>query len=580
MLSLDEIGIAHNLKQSSLKDDYLSLYEHEISRRFTCKFNLLIITKEKIDDVTSVYAKKYPEAEITLASYGCVEKKINTPRNVNYYNYSTLDELIPHVSLLRPNVIIEHCSNRKSHKLELLKKLFFILSNGGLYFIQELHAKFIPSLIDCDGPDILDLINEVSQLKISNSERKKNADVHAVAIAECCESVLIKGKLGVLVKNKTSLKGLRDDQARSMIDSGLLRGNIITLNDNSYEFEHSISSKVVNQKRNHPSKFKIPESFLVRYFDVKCEVGQVAYQDGYLLPDSFRIQIKKSLSNKNIAPLIDDFFCLKNSKKEIRHLPGEYFYLDSEHPGHFGHFTSEVVSRLWAWDEIKRISPDAKVLIGLEQGKSLPSFIEAILSSYGINSNDIVTFHDNVIVDVLYAATPYYVINSHINPLIRDVWNRIGSCTINGISGIVGKKLFIARPENGSGDRRKCLNPERLEKIFRDNGFEFYNPEKHSWQDQVRTFSNANVIAGYAGSGSFNMMFSSGIKKVLMIGSTSYTSSNEHYICAIKGFDLTYFVGDSLIKQENGWSVRAAMSDYHFNYERDEQSLIEILNEI
>lgn len=30
MLSLDALGIEHNLKQSSLKDDYLSHYEYEI----------------------------------------------------------------------------------------------------------------------------------------------------------------------------------------------------------------------------------------------------------------------------------------------------------------------------------------------------------------------------------------------------------------------------------------------------------------------------------------------------------------------------------------------------------------------
>jgi len=467
------------------------------------------------------------------------------------------------------------------HKLKLLKKLFFTLSNGGLYFIQELHAKFIPSLIDCDGPDILDLINEVSQLKISTPERKKTADINTIAIAQCCESILIRGKLGVLVKNKTTLKGLRDNQAKNMIDSGILNGEIIITNDNPYEFSHSITSSVINQKKpssRNPSKFKIPETYLFRYQNVNCDVGQIVYKDGYLLPDSFRIQMKKNLANKNITPLVDDFFCLKNNKKEVQHLRGEFLYLDSEHPGHFGHFTSEVISRLWAWSTIKDISPNAKVLIGLEKGKSLPKFMQAILSSFGIENNDIVTFDDKISVDVLYAATPYYVINNHINPLIKNVWDKIGQNTKDGVSGITGNKLFIARPADGGGDRRKCLNAERLENMFRLKGFEFYNPEKHSWKDQVKTFTNAEFIAGYAGSGSFNMMFSSGHKKLIMIGSTSYTSANEHYICTIKGFDLTYFVGDSLIKQENGWSVKAAMSDYYFNYERDEQALIDVLN--
>lgn len=61
MVSLDSIGIEHNLKQSSLKDDYLSLYEYEISRRYNDNFDLLIITNEKIKDVASVYSTRYPK---------------------------------------------------------------------------------------------------------------------------------------------------------------------------------------------------------------------------------------------------------------------------------------------------------------------------------------------------------------------------------------------------------------------------------------------------------------------------------------------------------------------------------------
>lgn len=111
-------------------------------------------------------------------------------------------------------------------------------------------------------------------------------------------------------------------------------------------------------------------------------------------------------------------------------------------------------------------------------------------------------------------------------------------------------------------------------------GFEFYSPEKHSWKDQVKTFSHANIIAGYAGSGTFNTMFAKGEKKLIVIGSDSYTAINEHYICAIKGFDLTYFLGSSLIKHDNGFSGKAFLSDYYFDYERDEQALIDTLNGI
>ena len=580
MLSLDSIGIEHNLKQSSLKDDYLSLYDYEISRRFKDSFDLLIITNEKIQDVASVYSQRYPQSKIKLVTYGKENIALSSFPNVRHFHFFNIEELLSCEEIMSFDVIVEHSSNRKSHKIQLFKNLFLRLSNGGLYFIEELHAKFIQSLTDCEGPDILDIINEISQLKISNIERKNSADAYTLAIADCCESILIRGKLGVLIKNKLTLRGLRNNQAKELIESGILNGRIITINNNPYEYSHEISSTVNlsgNAWRN-PKKFKIPQSFLVQYNNVNCEIGQVAYKDGYLLPDSFRMQYHKKIANRHITPLIDDLFLLKNKKYELTHLKGDYFYLDSEFPCHFGHFTSEVISRLWAWNDVKKLSPDVKVLIGLEKGRTLPSFVESILLGYGIGKEDIITFNDKIKVDTLYSATPYYVIGNHINPAIKDIWNKIGNSTNEGISGIKGKRLFIARPESGG---RKCLNSDRLEKIFKDRGFEFYSPEKHSWKDQVKTFSNVNVIAGYAGSGTFNTMFASGNnKKLVIIGSNSYTAINEHYICASKGFDLTYFLGDSLLAHDNGWSAEAFMSDYNFNYERDEKALIEYLDSI
>ena len=43
-------------------------------------------------------------------------------------------------------------------------------------------------------------------------------------------------------------------------------------------------------------------------------------------------------------------------------LAGDYYNLDCLFDGHFGHLTTEVVSRLWGWDQAKRENPDLKAL--------------------------------------------------------------------------------------------------------------------------------------------------------------------------------------------------------------------------
>lgn len=579
MHSLDALGIELKLNQSSLKNDYLSFYEEKITARFNSSFRLLIVTNERPIETARMYATRFPFAEVVAISYGVSSHTEFSIDNITYIQLKSFDDLIKKSSTLGYfNVIVEHSSNKKSHKIAILKSFYMYLREKGYFFIEELHAKFIPQLVDCAGDDVLDMLSKACNLKIADNQCRKEADRFLIALSDSCDSILIRGKMGVIDKSKPTLKGIRTDLAIDLISKGSLSGAVLLSDANNYQFEHKNPSRV-NLAKNawrHPKSFTIQDSHITVFENVLCEPGQVVHKDGYLLHDSFRMQHHKKLANKNIQPLDNEFF-LGSGADPVTHLDGQYLYLDSEYPCHFGHFTSEVISRLWAWDKLKNNHANLKVLIGLEKGKSLPGFVITILESFGISKSEMTTFDGCVSVGRLFTATPYYVIGDHINPDIKPVWRKIGKGVGRGASGIKGKRLFIARPAGGN---RKCLNPDRLESIFKDYGFEFYNPENHTWADQVRTFSQAEVIAGYAGSGTFNTMFSDAVKKMFVIGSDSYTASNEHFICAIKEIELNYFWGDSLLSHENGWSHKAFMSDYNFNYARDEEALMKALSEL
>lgn len=579
MQSLDSLGVVLRLNQSSLQNDYLSLYENKISARFSSSFRLLLITNQKENEIAKMYLTRFGDAEITVLSYGRSQNSKLRDSNITFYQYISFEQMLSNsIKTGYFDVIIEHCSNKKSHKIKIFKEYYPFLNVNGLFFIEELHAKFIPQLVDCEGDDILDMLCKVSNIKLANKfnpEHRRTVDQFLIALADSCDSILIREKLAAIDKKVITLRGLRSNEALQLLSEGAISGKNIYRNDDAYLYEHKNKS-IINLEKNasrHPKKFIIRESYINKFQDAICELGQIVHNNGFLLPDSFRMQHQKILVNRHIRRLTENLF-LGNEKIVSKRLEGEYLYLDSELPGHFGHFTSEVVSRLWAWDKLKSHNPELKVLIGIEKGKDLPKFAATILEYFGICKDDIVTFDDCVSVENLYTASPYYVIGDHINPAISAVWNKIAEQAKGGISEINGDKLFIARPAKGG---RKCLNPERLEDMFKESGFEFYNPENHTWLDQIKTFSQAKVIAGYAGSGTFNTMFSNSVKKMFIIGSDSYTSCNEHYICAIKNIDLTYFWGDSLLQHGSQWSAKAFMSDYNFNYERDEAALRESL---
>ncbi|WP_223509406.1 DUF563 domain-containing protein [Rahnella sp. GSA61A] len=576
MFSLDALGLEQKLPQSSYKNGYLSIYEKELSYFENEKFKILIISNQNQINLGNVFSKKYPLAEIHIASYG-VESDTNfSVGNIRFHKFKSVDDLALSHEFNQLSAIIEHGNNKKSEKIKLIKSMFLKLISGGFYFIEELHAKFIQGLSDCDGPHAIDLLNSIAQAKICPPNAKSSYGSLAASLSNICKKVELRGRLGVMVKEVDTFKGIRNYQAIEMISDGLLDGKLVFNDESHSNFDAKIKTKTnsASLESRFPKRFKTPNSFIVSYEDAVCYPGQIATKGSVALPDSFRLQHHNNLSNKNLTQVYDDNFIINDNTSTSTTLHGSYLYLDSEFYCHFGHFTSEVVSRLWSLEKIRFIDGPVKVLLSLEKGKSLPGFVKAILNRFDVSDCDIVTFDSPVHVEKLYCATPMYVIGSFINPEIKYVWNKIGSTGISRKTGKKDRKIFIARPEGG---RRKCLNPERVERLFLESGFEFYHPENHPWEEQEKVFSEATEIAGYAGSGTFNAMFSSSIKKMFIIGADSYTANNEYYICAIKGIDLTYIWADSLVKHDNGWSPQAFISDYEFNYERDEEFIIKEL---
>lgn len=582
MHTLDELGIRLKLSQASTVNNYLNSYEKEIEARFDGKCKIVILSNNNnAIKLSNILSERFPKSSVLVLSY---IKDVKTNPNLisertKSINFNSLQELLTWTKNIgKVDIIIEHCSNFKSHKIALFKELFLYLGKSGVYFIEELHAKFIPQLNDCDGYDILETLFNICNLKISPTEIKNSSELFITSLSNHIDEITIKSKLALVSKKGTTFRGLRSEQSSTAFECGALDGmNIFTSSTpNILQVKTSFSGNSQKLLNRHLVEIKIPPSYINKYTTAVCLPGQVVYQNNYLLPDSFRMQHHPKLMNKNIKFLDNYFYSLPYDENPEK-LSGDYLYLDSEYPGHFGHFTSEVISRLWAWKKLKITVPNLKVLLSMPKGKDLPSFAKSIFNSFGILEEEIILFNTSVCVENLYTASSYYVIGSHVHPEMNEVWNSILKGIKGGKTKIKGNKLFIARPVTGG---RKCLNPDRMEETFKKSGFEFFNPENHSWEDQISTFCQAKYIAGYSGSGLFNTMFTDNTKRLISIGSDSYTAVNEHLFCAVKNIHLDYIWADSLIKHGNSWSVRAFMSDYEFNYERDEKYLANILNNL
>ena len=95
-------------------------------------------------------------------------------------------------------------------------------------------------------------------------------------------------------------------------------------------------------------------------------------------------------------------------------------------------------------------------------------------------------------------------------------------------------RLFCSRRPG----KRTCHNAAEVEALFAAHGFTVVFPEDHPLPEQARMVREADVVAGFAGSGMFQIAFAGGPKHVILVGSESYTASNEYLISSVVGHRL------------------------------------------
>jgi len=376
----------------------------------------------------------------------------------------------------------------------------------------------------------------------------------------------------LLVENRRlAFAKVREEQAADLLRLAPSLGRVLhTLP----ALEHRSPGTIAVSESDHPQEFptawSVPSLAVREYHDVVSTPGQILTAGAVILPDSYRHWQHRALRHDyapNLTPRYADVsvlprFATPPEGGEPRRLSGSYFYLDDEFRGHFGHMTTEVVSRLWAWDEAKRADPGLKALMHFNKKRHLARWEVDLLGAYGIAEEDIEFTYDPVRVERLVAATPMFENPNYAHPGLAEVWGRIGARLAAQSSVDVPERIFISRRIK----KRPCRNLPDVEQFFADQGFTVLFPEDHSLADQVRIFRDTEVVAGFIGSGLFNLMFAGAPKPVLIVASESYTGKNEALIAGVLGHDLHI----AWSRSEGEWvGDRFARGDYHAGFTVD-----------
>lgn len=324
------------------------------------------------------------------------------------------------------------------------------------------------------------------------------------------------------------------------------------------------------------STIEVGELVCTVYEDVLCAPRQVAVVERLLLPTSYFLPGRSSRRTRGMRYFGSDYSGLPASDVEPERLPGTYYHLDNQIAGHYGHVITHDLSKLWAWDAALAAYPDVKVLVspGVETGE-VPRYTYELLAAFGIDRERVHVITGPVRAERLITATQAFQQPNFLSPVARDVWARVSA----GLLPLAGsdplpERVFVARR---AGTRRQCLNSNEVELAFRRAGFVTVYPEDLSLPDQVRLFSSVPVVAGYAGSGLINTVFSSGPATRIVLASRSYWATNEFHIAAVYGGDLHYFWCDPVPSDGATGQFHA---DFVFDAGRDGPALGKLLRSL
>jgi capsular polysaccharide biosynthesis protein len=299
-----------------------------------------------------------------------------------------------------------------------------------------------------------------------------------------------------------------------------------------------------------------------------------------ILPDSYRFYRAETLDHPVTRRASDDFHTIPAAHYPKQNLDGDFYVLDPQWTGHFGHIMTEVVGRLWAWDEAKSQYPDLKVLFAVARGRYCDPLLSRIVSAYGIPESDLVAVDHPVRVNsVLAATTMWHNYRPHFaHPAITEVWSRIARNLVDPCAP-AWERIFVSR--SGSIRARSCHNAAEVEQLFEDYGFTVVYPEELDLSTQAGIFASARVIAGFGGSGLFNLMYAEKLEHLILLSHEAYSARNEHLYSSLIGGSAHYFWSAPDIPQNIGsYNWRAFVSDWSFDFARNRANLEKVLSTV
>lgn len=333
---------------------------------------------------------------------------------------------------------------------------------------------------------------------------------------------------------------------------------------------------VTSHTSTHPAG-GLPESMDHPRMQVRHYTGTIHFYgqtlltaDTTVLPDSHRFYLHRNANHPRTRSWArrGRYVELPGAALPEVSLAGDYYLIDPQFTDHFGHIMTESIPRLWGWEAAKRRLPGLRLLAFSKKEDPRESVLNRLITSYGIGADEVVYVDTAVTLESVVTAHGMWhnFRPQFAHPDLPDVWSRIEAGLPPAVDAPSWDKVFVTRPPGGL---RAVRNLGEVEDLFRENGFAIVRPEQYPLEAQAAIFRAATVVAGFSGSGMFNLMYAHQVEQVIVLSHESFSARNEHLYAALLGCRSDWF-----------WSVpeeRSFHSSWTFDMDRNRADLVDLL---
>lgn len=559
--------------------------------------HVVVIADTRPDQAAQAVAGSFPGAHVHVLDASSDGAPTSRPASARgtWHEVRDHEEMFRAVCSLPPaDLVLDVRSDPDAQKYWAFRRLFLGLPAGGRYVVLGISAEdpaadptpppsrvdpyrrplpetppapgldaWLDRLLDARGWD-----RRLRMTRLSPFERQVAAALGEVVRGDGWRVVVKTGAHHVLLGTETV--------GRALDGRGVRARELDRRAGRRIEAQHPVGSndEAFTDER-LPRTEDVPDLVCTVYDDVLCAPGQVASVAGVLLPASYVQPWRRPSGQLRVNTAASEYGPEPSPGDE--HLTGTYFHLDNEVAGHYGHFLTHDLTRLWAWERVVAEYPDVRLLMGgAGRPPTVPPFALEMLEAFGIARDRVTVLTGPTRVERLVTATQAFQQPLFLAPEAAGPWGRVRDALLARTElSAVPDKVFVARTDDG---RRRCRNGEEVEARFLRAGYERVYPEQLPLPEQVAIFARSSVVAGYAGSGMINAVWSEADATRIVFASRSYPAINEYHLARHFGSRLHYFWCEPDVPVPSGGMTKKAFhSDFRFDTEADGPALDELI---